>query len=188
MAHIRSEMPDDRDGIREVTRLAFGRESESVLVDGLRDEGAFVASLVAVEDGQIVGHVLFTRVFIETKDGKADGICMAPVSVHPEWQSKGLGSALIKSGFQVCRSSGEKIAVVLGHPKYYPRFGFSPELGRQLQSVYSATAGDAWMAMELQPGALAGLTGVVSFPKAFAAHEPEEKGPSPPPSRSSESA
>lgn len=161
---IREETILDLDGIREVNRLAFGQETEGRLVDLLRAEGAVVASLVAVEGGVIVGHILFSELPIETERGTLAGVALAPMAVRPEWQRRGIGSALVQRGLEVCRERGRSVAVVLGHPDYYPRFGFTAALADRLAAPYS---GDAFMAVELIPGVLDGLRGTVRYAEAF---------------------
>jgi len=88
------------------------------------------------------------------------------MAVRPEWQRKGMGSALVWRGLELCRNLGRSIVVIVGHPDYYPRFGFSAELAKALQGPYS-NADAAWMATELVPGALKGVTGTVRYPRAF---------------------
>ncbi len=107
----------------------------------------------------------FSGPIIETEQAVLHAVS-APMAVRPEWQRKGIGSALVWRGLELCRERGKSIAVVLGHPGYYPRFGFAAELAKNLGGPY---AGDAWMALELVPGALDGVKGTVQYPKAFGA-------------------
>jgi putative acetyltransferase len=111
----------------------------------------------------IVGHVLFSRLPIEQVGGVVEGAALAPVAVRPEWQRQGIGSALIRHGLAVCRERGIAAIVVLGHPEYYPRFGFSADLAQNLIAPFS---GPAFMALELRPGALSG-GGTVRYAAAF---------------------
>jgi putative acetyltransferase len=163
MSEIRDETTADREAIREVNRRAFGGEAEAWLVDRLRDDGLVVASLVAVDAGSIVGHVLFSDLPIETPVGVVPAAALAPLAVVPERQRQGIGSALVRRGLGVCRERGRAAVVVLGHPGYYPRFGFAADLARSLRAPY---AGEAFMALELEPGSLAG-GGIVRYPDAF---------------------
>ncbi|MEA2528235.1 MAG: putative acetyltransferase [Thermomicrobiales bacterium] len=165
MTQIREETPADYDAIREVNRRAFGEENVAELVDHLRDDGVVIASLVASEAGQVLGHILFSETPIETEQGVLAGAILSPLAVVPERQGVGIGSALVRRGIEVCRERGRTVLMVLGHPTYYPRFGFSAELARNVRSKYSG-AGDAFMAMELEPGALAG-GGTARVPAAF---------------------
>jgi putative acetyltransferase len=167
MVVIREETPQDYDAIRELNKVAFQGNDEAGLVDRLRKDGAVVFSLVALEGDKIVGQIMFSDVAIETQTGVVPAASLAPVAVFPEFQRRGIGSALVRRGLEVCQARGKHIVVVLGHPEYYPRFGFSPELAKSLDSRYSAEAGDAWMAIELTSGALAGVKGTVRYPRAF---------------------
>ena len=144
---IRPALPDEASAIRQVISAAFGRADEADLVDRLRHDGDALVELVAVEDLTLVGHILFSRLIVGTLSAAA----LAPVSVVPNLQRSGIGSALITAGIERCRLLGVPAIVVLGHPGYYPRFGFSPELARQLDAPFS---GPSFMALELQPGSL----------------------------------
>jgi len=164
MALIREEIPDDYAAVRELNRTAFEGEAEGQLVDRLREDGAVVVSLVAVEGCEIVGHILFSDLVVETDQAVLHAVSLAPMAVAPKFQRRGIGSALMRHGLAVCRERGRSVVVVLGHPEYYPRFGFSTELAKNLRGPYS---GDAWMALELIPDALDGVQGTVRYPKAF---------------------
>lgn len=164
MLSIREETPQDYEAIREVNRLAFHQEEEGQIVDRLRADGLVIASLVAVEDGGVVGHILFSELPIETDRGVLRAASLAPMAVRPERQRRGIGSALVLRGLEVCRERGYSIVVVVGHPNYYPRFGFSAERARNLRSPF---AGEAFMALELTPGALEDVVGTVRYPEAF---------------------
>lgn len=166
---IRPEMPADLDAILEVTRIAFGGSSqEPLLVMVLRDGGFARLSLVAEKEDLIVGHILFSELQIVAEGGTTAALALAPMSVLPEHQRTGIGSALVRRGLELCREAGHRIVIVLGHPHYYRRFGFSPVLARPLESPFS-NSGDAWMALELLPGALQGVTGNVQYPPPFLA-------------------
>jgi putative acetyltransferase len=160
----RAEQPGDLEAIRTINRRAFGRDDEAQLVDALRSQGNLRLSLVAEVAGQTVGHVLFSALPIETDRGRVDSLALAPVAVLPEFQNQGVGSRLVRQGLDECRRQGHRIVIVLGHPAYYPRFGFSPQLALPLESPY---AGDSFMAMELVPGSLDGVKGRVEYPPPF---------------------
>ncbi len=164
---IREEDPADHDAIRNLNRQAFDGDAEATLVDRLRASGAVIVSLVAVENGDIVGHILFSDLLIEANQAVIPAVSLAPMAVAPKSQRRGTGSALMQRGLELCRERGKSIVVVLGHPEYYPRFGFSAELAKPLESPYSGL-GAAWMALELVPGALDGIRGTVRYPAAFA--------------------
>lgn len=160
----RPESPTDHEAIRQVNRLAFGQDEEARLVDALRDGGYVQVSLVAERDEQIVGHVLFSDLPIITDSGTVPALALAPMAVVPKFQRQGIGSELVRRGLNVCREQGHRIVIVLGHPEFYPRFGFSSDLARPLQSPFS---GEAWMATELVPRALDGVAGRVEYPPPF---------------------
>jgi len=164
---IREEGTRDHAAIRVLYRAIFGREEESLLVDRLGDDGMHVVSLVAVDDAsEVVGHVLFSEVRIETQKGPMLGAALAPIGVRASRQKTGIGTELIKEGFDICRERGRVAVLVLGDPKYYSRFGFRAEPARRLKSPYS-DAGKNWMAAELVPGALKDMYGLVHYPDAF---------------------
>ena len=165
---IRQQLPKDAPAVRQVNTLAFGRKEEAQLVEAiLATPGAIPElSLVAVVDDKIVGHILFSPIVIETADGAIPAISLAPMAVLPEYQGQGIGSALVRWGLDACKSLGHRIIIVLGHTEYYPRFGFSAELAKDLVCPYGEV-GEAWMALELQPGALKDVRGVVRYPPAF---------------------
>jgi putative acetyltransferase len=153
--------------IRVLHRTVFGREDESNLVDALRHDGLITVSLVAEEQGQVIGHVLFSDIRIETQDGTMLATALAPVAVLEQWRSKGIASTLIQEGMEMCAKRGKAAALVLGDPRLYSRFGFSSRLAKNLRSPYSG-AGAAWMAAELKPGALKDILGLVRYSPAFA--------------------
>ena len=161
---IRQEAADDLNPIQSVHRLAFGGDEEARLVSALRAEGYVRASLVAEAEGQVIGHILFSDLPILMPEATIPALSLAPLAVIPERQRQGVGSALVRQGLQFCRIHGHRIVVVLGHPEFYPRFGFSAKLARQLKSPYS---GEAFMAMELVPWALLGVEGEVRYPPPF---------------------
>lgn len=164
---IRSEADHDRTAIWNVNRAAFDGDIEAKLVDALRDGNYAEASLVAEVNGEIVGHILFSRVTIETNSETADALSLAPMAVLPSHQRQGIGSSLVTAGLATCRDHGARIVVVLGHPMFYSRFGFSADLARPLASPFGG--GEAWMAHELVPGALQGMQGRVKYSPPFKA-------------------
>jgi putative acetyltransferase len=161
---IRIENIEDPAAIRVVNEAAFGEPGEAVLVDKLRNHGSVLVSLVAELDSTIVGHVLFSRMWIDTASARISAVALAPVGVLPEYQRKGIGQRLIAHGLDLLRVQGERIVIVLGHPDYYPRFGFSSDKAALLDAPFPR---DAFMAMELVDGALAGVQGRVIYPPPF---------------------
>jgi putative acetyltransferase len=164
MSIIRREIPDDTDSIRAVNCQAFGREEEGRLVDLLRDGGYARLSLVAVLDGEIVGHIMFSDLPIVTTSDVVPALALAPLAVIPEHQRRGIGSQLVREGVRACRNSGHRLVIVLGAPEFYARFGFSAQLAEHLRSPY---AGPNFMALELEPGALVGIDGDVRYQAPF---------------------
>lgn len=162
---VRPESAADHEAIRHVNRLAFGQDDEARLVDALREGGYVRVSLVAETAGRVVGHILFSDLPILTRDGTVPALALAPMAVLPDFQNQGIGSALVRSGLEACRNQGHKIVVVLGHPQFYPRFGFSPRLAAPLESPFSGQ--DSFMALELVPGALDGVSGKVRYAPPF---------------------
>jgi putative acetyltransferase len=162
---IRPEISADLDAIRRVNYLAFGQDAEVRLVDALRDGGYVQVSLVAEQDGKVVGHILFSSLSIITKAETVTALALAPMAVLPEFQNQGIGSALVRRGLEVCKEQGHWIVIVLGHPRFYPRFGFSSKLASALASPFGG--GDSWMALELELGALADVAGMVEYPPPF---------------------
>ena len=127
MIKIQLEKGEYDTAIHEINVLAFGREDEARLVEDLRKSPDFIPelSLVAVKDKMVVGHILFSRIAIQTKTGSFPAMSLAPMAVHPEFQKQGIGSKLVRQGLERCRNLGYKVVIVVGHPNYYPRFGFT---------------------------------------------------------------
>jgi putative acetyltransferase len=126
----RRARPDDELAIQTLHRRAFGCDAEARLVELLAERGKDVISLVAERDGHVAGHILFSPATIEWPDrpGRESirGLGLAPVAVLPEWQRQGIGSALVTAGLGECRQRLASFVVLIGHPDYYPRFGFVP--------------------------------------------------------------
>jgi|SRR5579871_592482 len=154
----------ERSEIHAVIEAAFGGSDEADLVDQLRPSEYSILSLLAELDGRVIGHILFSRMWIDTSAGRVSAVALAPVAVRPDHQREGIGSLLIERGLDLMRARGEEIAIVVGHPEYYPRFGFSTEKARFLRSPFP---GEAFMALELREGALQGIEGSVVYPPAF---------------------
>jgi putative acetyltransferase len=163
---IRAEQERDRAAVHAVNVAAFETSSEADLVDVLREQAKPIVSLVAEDNGSIVGHIMFSPVSLSGHPGlKMMGL--APMAVSPEHQRKGIGSALVQKGLEQCKQLGFVAVVVLGHPEYYPRFGFSPSTRFGIGSEYEVRE-EAFMAKELQTAALDGKTGTVKYHAAFA--------------------
>ncbi len=162
---VRSEAETDVAAVREVHVAAFDTPEEAALVDALRGHSEPLISLVAVIGGVVVGHVMFSPVSLEGhRDLKLMGL--APLAVLPAHQRTGVGSALTSAGLGRCGELGAGAVVVLGHPCYYPRFGFEPADARGIGCQFEAPP-EAWMVLELEPGYLRGASGVVRWHAAF---------------------
>ena len=149
--------------IRGVNEAAFGGSEEADLVDKLRGDQALISLVAECEPG-IVGHILFSRMWIKTTSNLVPAVALAPVAVLPEHQRKGIGQRLITHGLELLKNEGERIVVVVGHPDYYPRFGFSSATATPIESPFPR---ETFMALELMDGALEGVHGAVIYPAAF---------------------
>ena len=162
MITVRAEAPGDMEAIHAVEEAAFGRAVEADQVDRVRRNGHTILSLVALVDGRVAGHILFSPLEIEATDGPVGGTILAPLAVLPEFQRQGVGAALMEAGLDGCRALGIGCVILLGHPSYYPRFGFAPASRFGLRCGFEAPD-EAFMALELTPGYLAGCAGLVRF-------------------------
>ncbi len=165
---IRAEQPADRSAVFRVNVEAFGGEAEARLVDALRGSSAFLPelSLVAVRDDEVVGHILFSRISIRSPAARTRALALAPMAVRPSCQRLGIGSALARRGLAEAGRLGHTAVIVVGHPDYYPRFGFKDAAASGIRVPFPVEPG-ALMALELTPGALEGVTGEVEYPPEF---------------------
>lgn len=168
---IRPETPDDYQAVHQLHAAAFGRAAEADLVDRLRGV-ASTLSVVATDAiagvEQIVGHIFFSPVTIAISGAQAGLILgLAPVAVRPDYQRQGIGSRLIRQGLEACAQIGCKAVVVLGAPDYYGRFGFVTAKTMGLGCEYPVPD-EAFMVLELEPGALHGYAGIVKYRAEFA--------------------
>jgi putative acetyltransferase len=152
---IRQEASGDASAIRRVNVRAFGQPEEAALIEALRRRDAFTLSLVALLGDQVVGHILFTPVKIESADSTFEALGLGPMAVLTHYQRKGIGSRLVQAGLEECQRAGHEVVVPVGHPEYYPRFGFFP--ARRFGIRYEEKVPEeAFMLVELREGALAG--------------------------------
>ena len=220
MINILPETEEFYPAIHEINVLAFGQENEARLVENLRKSRSFdfQLSLVAVKEGRVVGHILFSPITISsllkkafssgcskmprckaleilrseaylggtpqrrrmretqqmgvfqqpvrTERGAVPAVALAPMAVHPEFQNQGIGSKLVREGLEQCRKLGHKIVIVVGHPNYYPRFGFASARAKGLEAPFPVPD-EAFMVKELEGGALDGTVGMVEYPPEF---------------------
>jgi putative acetyltransferase len=148
--------------VHDVVAAAFGRADEADLVQKLRSDDEVILELAALADGAVVGHILFSKLGVEPQSRQI--AALAPLSVAPAWQNKGVGSALSREGLARCKSLGIEAVTVLGDVDYYARFGFSLEAAKALQSAFS---GAHYQAIELRPGALSNGAWRGTYARAF---------------------
>jgi putative acetyltransferase len=163
---IREEQPEDQAGVYEVEALAFGRNAEADLVDELRKNGKVTLSLVAEEEGKILGHVLFSPGWIEGPGGKTAVEGMGPVAVVPDRQGQGIGSALIREALKQMRQAGRRLIIVEGNPRYYIRFGFIEATLFGITCEFNPPPG-CFMVRALAEGALEGVSGTAHYAEEF---------------------
>ncbi len=147
---IRPFEADDAEEVRWLLEKAFGGPAEARLADALRDNSDDVLELVAIHEQQLYGHILFSRLRVETRNRSADAVALAPLAVRAESRSTGVGSALIENAHHMLREAGEELSVVLGDPAYYGRFGYSHARAVKFESDYQ---GDALQALAFSPEA-----------------------------------
>jgi HAD superfamily hydrolase (TIGR01509 family) len=165
---LRPEIPDDLPGIRLVEEAAFPHHTEADLVDLARKRGKTTLSMVAVVEGNILGHVLFTPVTFDPPDPgnrSRRGLGLGPIAVLPEYQRKGIGSRLMRAGLDQARRLDYGFVVLLGDPAFYSRFGFKPGRAFGLSSDYGE--GDEFQVLELRPGVLTGIARKVKYITEF---------------------
>lgn len=166
MLIIRSETPEDFSAVRHINESAFGRPAEADLVDALRRAASPFISLVAELDGQVVGHIFFSPVTIESDDSTSIAMGLGPLAIAPEYQNRCIGSELVIEGLRECRRIGHDVVVVLGHAGYYPRFGFRPASSKGLRCEYDVPD-DVFMVAELSEGAIGERRGLVKYHPEF---------------------
>ena len=165
MIEIREEQEGEYQEIRQVIVAAFGGDTEATLVELLRDRNKTPVALVAASENKIVGHIMFSPVTITLAPKTFRAVGLVPLSVLPEFQRQGIGSMLAREGLKKCAAAGFEMAVVLGSPYYYPRFGFSRASLYGLGNEYDTD--EHFMAMELKEGALDKISGTVRYLPEF---------------------
>jgi len=163
---IREEQPEDTTTIRSVNIEAFGRPQEANLVETLRTNGGVLVSLVATNEDQIVGHILYSPVTVASGEKKITGAGLGPMAVRPAYQRRGIGSKLIEFGTTRLRQGGCPFIVVLGHADYYPRFGFRPASDYELTCEWNVPD-NAFMALALNEAIIRDVSGLVEYRAEF---------------------
>ena len=163
---VRAETPADYEAIASLTRSAFNNEAEVNLITALRQQATDCIALVAEQHGQLVGHIQFSAATLDNAP-QTRLMALAPMAVSNVLQHQGIGSALVRAGLEQCKKQGVAAVVVLGHPAYYPRFGFTPASRFTISCPWQAPD-NAFMLLELTPGALKGKSGQVQYHPAFA--------------------
>lgn len=168
MILIRPEKPEDYNYVNEVNKQAFGQEDEACLVERIRKSPNYIKelSLIAVKNNKIVGHILFSIIRINTKKGPIPVLSLAPMAVLPEFQKQGIGSLLVRKGLEKSKRLGYKTVILIGHPDYYPRFGFTGAKGKGLKAPFPVPD-EAFLVYELVPGSLDGINGTIEYPDLY---------------------
>ena len=160
---IREERQGDVAAIRDVNQLAFGQPQEGELVDALRANGGVLLSLVAISNGRIVGHILYSPIVV---GGEFNGAALGPMAVHPDYQRQGIGSQLVAAGTRRLAEAGCPFVIVLGHPEFYPRFGFTPASAFGITCEWDVP-GDAFMVLILDRTKSEGVSGRAHYRSEF---------------------
>lgn len=163
---IRIEREADFSAVYEINSKAFETTVEALLVNKLRKSGIPLISLVSELDDKLVGHILFSQAHIISENSRIEIMALAPMAVLPEYQGQSIGSELVKHGLKLCIQNGFKAVAVLGHPEYYPRFGFEPSINLNISCSYDVPE-EVFMIMELKRGFLKNVAGQVEYHKLF---------------------
>jgi putative acetyltransferase len=167
MIRIRPETPEDFQAITEVNVLAFAQSNEAELVEKLRRNCPEIVSLVAEDNHRIVGHILFTPVTIEGIDQSIQGMGLAPMAVLPERQREGIGSLMVRQGLTLLKARGVPYVIVLGHPEFYPRFGFQVASQRTIACQWQGVPDDAFRICVFDQDSMQRVTGVARYRPEF---------------------
>ena len=167
MMLIWPEKKQDIPAIRRLNEIAFGEKGEANLVDALRERGAITLSLVALEDERIVGHILFSPVTIEHEGAAIKAVGLGPMAILPEYQNTGIGSRLVRYGIDELKKLGVDLIVVLGHPAFYPRFGFVPASRYSLRCEFDGVPENTFMVHIINDTVAGNLGGIVHYGPEF---------------------
>ncbi|PKQ60758.1 hypothetical protein BZG02_17975 [Labilibaculum filiforme] len=165
---IRPENKNDYKTISMINDMAFGQESEGLLVEKLRKNKKYLKdlSLVACMGNEIVGHILFSPIEIKSGNSSFKSLALAPMSVIPELQGLGIGSQLIENGLAKAKKMGHQSVIVLGHAAFYTKFKFTPASLFEITCPFEVP-NEVFMAIELEKDALKNVSGTVEYPKEF---------------------
>ena len=159
------ELPDHRPAVLELNRLAFKGDAESRLIKNLARDASILASFVAVDGDEVVGHILFSPLHLMVNGKRIDAVALAPMCVTPGRQKQGIGAQLVGYGIEEMNSAGQAAIIVLGHVNFYSRFGFRHDLAKNLACTFNQY--EAFMGLELIEGSLAGNAGTCRYARAF---------------------
>jgi putative acetyltransferase len=165
--NIRPERTEDIPSVRAINEQAFNQPAEADIIDELRSTCPEALSLVAVDEGDVVGHILFTPATVDSDSGTVKGMGLAPMAVLPKRQRQGIGSALVEYGLKILRERSCPFVIVLGHPEYYPRFGFEPASRYGLKSQWEGVPDRAFMVLIFDKEAMEGVSGVARYRDEF---------------------
>lgn len=167
MIEIREEQPGDASAVRTVNEQAFRQPEEANIVEKIRADCPNALSLVALCEGRIVGHILFSPATIETEGGLVDGMGLAPIAVLPQFQRQEIGSALVRHGLDLLAEQACPFVIVLGHPDYYPRFGFERASTYGLKSQWDGVPDEAFLVLFLDDSLKPQVRGIARYRSEF---------------------
>ncbi|TCZ79873.1 N-acetyltransferase [Paenibacillus albiflavus] len=167
---IRTETIDDYKQVYQLNYLAFGnRDDEAQLVEKIRHTDGFIPelSIVAEQENQILGHILLSKASVVDGDKECEVIVLAPIAVHPDDQKRGIGGKLIQEGVKRCKAAGYPLILLIGHPTYYPKYGFKPARSYGLNLQQFEVPDNVFMVKEVIEGSLGTIKGELKYPAVF---------------------
>jgi putative acetyltransferase len=163
----RIEQPGDIEAVRRINSKVFSQPVEAAIVDNLRGSCEDILSLVAVSNNEVVGHILFSPATLSSPSGMIRGMGLAPMAVLPRYQRRGIGSGLVEQGLELLREQGCPFVIVLGHPRYYPRFGFIPASQRKITCQWKGVPREAFMVLILDEDSMPKAGGEARYMDEF---------------------